>query len=379
MRVNKTEVLKTTNMGVIALSLNVIDLFAGAGGLSNGFIQAGFKVIAAVEYDNQIAETYSRNHTNTRTIITDLRKITTNRLLDLAGISSQDVDLIIGGPPCQGFSQAGKRLVDDPRNQLFREFIRVLKDIQPGFFVMENVTNLMLMKRGTIKREIINEFEQAGYTVDARILFAADYGVPQKRKRAIFLGNKYGVPNSFPKPKLFEGNYVTVRQAIGDLIELNSEIPNHETKPLNKLDKLRISYVPEGGFAPDIPAKIRPKEAKRGGFFYDWYRRLDWDKPSRTIIATDKLYHPSENRKLSVRESARLQSFSDDFHFYGSLASQYKQVGNAVPPFLANAIATEVYNLIFQVKNGKKCYRDGQIEFCFNGEGSYFQKANGGQ
>lgn len=348
------------------MALNVIDLFAGAGGLSNGFIKAGFNVIAAVEYDNQIAETYSKNHTNTRTIIADLREMTTNQLLDFAGVYPHDVDIIIGGPPCQGFSQAGKRLVDDPRNQLFREFIRVLKDIQPSFFVMENVTNLMLMKKGKIKQEIISEFEQAGYTVDARILFAADYGVPQTRKRAVFLGNKYGVPNLFPKPKFFEDNYITVRQAIGDLIELNPGIPNHETKPLNKLDKLRISYVPEGGFAPDIPLKIRPKEAKRGGFFYDWYRRLDWDKPSRTIIATDKLYHPSENRKLSVRESARLQSFSDDFIFYGSLASQYKQVGNAVPPLLANAIAEMVSNLIYQIRNGNKIYRDGQIEFCFS-------------
>ena len=339
------------------MDINVIDLFAGAGGLSKGFERAGYCIRAAIEFDKQIADTYKMNHSDTAILVGDIRNIKTEEILQEARMERDEIDLVMGGPPCQGFSQAGRRMIDDPRNTLFKEFVRVVKEIQPYYFLMENVTNLFLMKGGKIKQEIIEEFKKCGYKVDARILTAADYGVPQLRKRAIFIGNRVNQENPFPLRTHMPETYLTVKEAIGDLPARiipgvsNESIPNHETKRLKDTDYERISHVPEGGYAPDIPKEIRPKEARRGGYFYDWYRRLEWNKPSRTIIATDKLYHPSENRKLSVRELARIQSFEDSFIFYGTIASQYKQVGNAVPPKMSYAIGVAIKPNIVSRKN----------------------------
>lgn len=339
------------------MKINVVDLFAGAGGLSKGFEKAGYCIKVAVEFDKQIAETYKINHPDTAVLVGDIKNIKTEEILREARVNREEVDIVIGGPPCQGFSQAGRRMIDDPRNALFKEFVRVVKEIRPYYFLMENVTNLFLMKGGKIKAEIIEEFKKCGYSVDARILTAADYGVPQVRKRAIFIGNRVDQENPFPLSKYKPEMYITVKEAIGDLPlrlmpgEKSNSVPNHETKRLKETDLERIRHIPEGGYAPDIPKEIRPKEARRGGYFYDWYRRLEWNKPSRTIIATDKLYHPSENRKLSVREVARLQSFDDNFIFYGTTASQYKQVGNAVPPQMAYSIGDSLKPCIMRCKS----------------------------
>lgn len=329
----------------------VLDLFCGAGGLSEGFKSAGFDVVWANDIKEIFVKTYEANHPETKTVCGDLRNIKSSKIKKEIGIDS--VDVVIGGPPCQGFSAAGMRLIDDSRNQLFKEFVRVVRDFSPKWVVMENVWNLPLINKGKAKDMIIESFRNIGYDIEFGVLLAADYGVPQMRKRCFFIATRTGKNIEFPGPiyppaKLFSKEYMkkysTVRQAIGDLPPINAgehhkKIQNHVSSKLSELNLKRISHVPEGGYAPDIPKNIRPKESKRGGFFYDWYRRLSWDLPSRTIIGSGKLFHPEQDRKLTLLESARLQSFSDDYIFLGGIGQKYLQIGNAVPPKLAKAVA----------------------------------------
>jgi DNA (cytosine-5)-methyltransferase 1 len=332
----------------------VIDLFSGCGGLSLGFVNAGFDVVLATDIWEISLETHKKNLSNSKVILGDICKKEIQS--EIFSTIKSDIDVIVGGPPCQGFSSCGLRLIDDPRNSLFKEFVKMVNHFRPSIFLMENVWNLPLLNGGIAKDMILDEFKSIGYSIDYQILLAADYGVPQMRKRCVFIGNRFDGLNSFPgrnysAAQLFKkkemSEYVSVKTAIGDLPPLthgscNDSFKNHCCRRLNKLDYERISFVPEGGYAPDIPKSIRPKENKRGGYFYDWYRRLKWDEPSRTIIGSDKLFHPDQNRKLSVRECARLQSFPDSFEFFGSLNQQYKQIGNAVPPMMAFEIAKSI-------------------------------------
>jgi len=336
----------------------VIDLFCGAGGLSKGFIDAGFSVVWANDVKKTFLETYKKNHPCTAVVCGDIKKIPSEKIKK--DIGALKADVVIGGPPCQGFSAAGMRLIDDPRNALFREFVRVVKDLSPSWVVLENVWNLPIINGGKARKMIIDAFKEIGYRVGDGVLLAADYGVPQMRKRCFFIGTKTKNRIEFPGPtyppgKLFKKHemirYKTVRDAIRDLPpiengESHPEIPSHTVTKLNGLNLERITHVPEGGYAPNIPKRIRPKESKRGGYFYDWYRRLSWDLPSRTIIGSDKLFHPEQDRKLSLREAARLQSFGDDYTFTGPLRQQYLQVGNAVPPKMAKAVAKAIMKKI---------------------------------
>ncbi len=331
-----------------------IDLFCGAGGLSEGFRQAGFKIVWANDIEKTFLKTYRKNHPETLVICENIKNIPSEKIKHDIGLDT--VGVVMGGPPCQGFSAAGTRLIDDPRNALFKEFVRIVKDFKPKWFVMENVWNLPIINNGKAKDMILRAFHKIGYNVEWGVLLAADYDVPQMRKRCFFIGTSTKQKIHFPGPtyppaKLFNKEemkmYKTVKETIGDLPpishgETHPTISNHSARELNELDLKRISHVPEGGYAPNIPEKIRPKENTRGGYFYDWYRRLFWDLPSRTIIGSDKLFHPTQHRKLSAREVARLQSFSDNYVFLGSLHSQYVQIGNAVPPKMAYAVASKI-------------------------------------
>lgn len=302
---------------------HVIDLFAGAGGISCGFRQAGYEIREAVEIVEVAAETHRINFPETRVYCGDIGDYSPSTTsLD------EGIDIVIGGPPCQGFSVAGKRDPNDPRNRLFEQFVRVVKESQPHYFVMENVPGILTMSNGKVKDAIIEAFAEIGYPdVSVAILEAADYGVPQLRSRAIFVGNRHGLPNPFPSPLFAPHNYAPIEDAIGDLPawdripELNHEWTNH-SETFTK----RISRVPAGGSLYET--------------FADAYKRQYIGFPSMTIKENHggTHIHPSLDRCISAREMARLQSFPDDFFFTGGMKKAMWQIGNAVPPRLGQVI-----------------------------------------
>lgn len=338
----------------------VIDLFAGVGGMSKGFEMAGFNVILANEVDSDIAYSYKKNHKQTKVINEDITKLDINTVFS----EYKGVDVIIGGPPCQGFSQKGRRnIIDDPRNYLFKYFYEVVKTVKPQYFIIENVPNILTANNGSFKMEIFNIFEKIGYTVNSEILNAADYGVPQNRKRAFIIGNLNGKKISMPK-KI--NKKVTIWEAISDLNYLNSgegeekvdyitqptsnyqiklrmnskALYNHKATNHNPLALERIKLLPINGTKQDLPKKYLTKSIYSGT-----WSRMNKDELSVTITtrfdtpASGKFTHPFLNRAITVREAARIQSFPDNFVFYGTKTSQMKQVGNAVPPLLAKVIA----------------------------------------
>ena len=264
-------------------------------------------------------------------------------------VENKKVDVIIGGPPCQGFSIAGnigRKFIDDPRNRLFKEFVRVVEIIKPKYFVMENVARLYTHNKNKTRQEIIEDFERLGYKVECQILNSADYGVPQIRKRVIFIGSI--VRNNIKFPKKNVKTYKTVKEAIGDLPPLSSgeksDIPNHNAMKhsIQMLEKMR--YISDGGNRKEIPEPLRPKsgDARK-------YIRYNSQKPSITVTGDmRKVFHYSQNRALSVRELARIQSFPDEFIFKGKSISMQQQVGNAVPPLMAQYLAKTIKEMLIE-------------------------------
>ncbi len=318
-----------------------IDLFSGAGGLSLGFERAGFENIFSVEIEKDYCETYKTNFPDHNLIEKDITKVSNKEILSL--VRGIEVDVVVGGPPCQGFSIAGKlgrTFVDDPRNYLFKEFARVVSIVKPKFFVMENVARLYNHNKGKTRAEIIKAFEELGYDVDCKILCSADYGVAQIRNRIIFIGNRLNIKNIFPEKTVKK--YRTIKEVIDDLPKLKagekSNIPNHEAMNHTKEMLNKMSYVGDGGNRVQIPLDLRPKSGD-----VRKYIRYDSSKPSICITGDmRKVFHYEQNRALTVRELARIQSFPDTFIFKGSKISQQQQVGNAVPPLMAEAIAKQV-------------------------------------
>lgn len=342
----------------------VIDLFAGVGGLSYGFMQAGFDVVLANEIDESIAMSYSKNHPNTKMINEDITKLDIEEIFKSYANS---VDVIVGGPPCQGFSQKGKRkTIHDERNFLFRYYFKVVEFVKPKYFLIENVPNILTTENGLFKNEIITLFESIGYIVNCAVLKASDYGVPQDRKRAIIIGRLGKNRPSLPKQK---NNAVTVYDAISDLAFLNSgegnEKQNYKNSPSTNYQKTmrqntkflynhvatkhskeaikKLELIPQGKGKEVLPSSMLTKSIYSG----TWSRML-YDGQSVTITtrfdtpSSGRFTHPILNRCITVREAARIQSFPDDFIFYGSKSSQMKQVGNAVPPLMGKAIAEEI-------------------------------------
>lgn len=344
--------------------MKVADLFAGVGGLSLGFEQAGFDVAFAVEFDKDIAAAYEKNHVGTIVYNTDICKLDPHKLMNRHG----KIDVVVGGPPCQGFSQKGKRLsVKDDRNFLFRQYVRFVEALRPKFFVIENVPNIVTTANGYFKNEIIREFSELGYAVNADVFDVSDYGVPQQRRRAVFIGELGRNNVHFPIP---HGKRVTVYDAISDMPPLESgegaEIAGYRTPAANAYQRMmrsgscgvvrnhqatahsqialtRMRMIPKGMGKEVLPPEHRTKSIYSG----TWCRLLEGDVAATITTRFDtpssgRFTHPTQNRCITVREAARLQSFPDSFVFYGTKTSQMKQVGNAVPPLFANAIAKEI-------------------------------------
>lgn len=347
--------------------MNVLDLFSGAGGLSYGFEKAGFTVLLGIDNDEAALNTFKLNHKGSQVLNCDITEVSyKNEIKSLLG--DQRIDVIVGGPPCQGMSLSGPRNFEDPRNSLYLSYIRLVKEIMPKSFVIENVTGIVSLFKGQIKDHIVEEFTKMGYKVQIKILLASDFGVPQNRKRVIFIGTlEDGF--SFPEPVDFT---VTTEMAISDLPTLEYELgeseSNYLTSPKNEYQKLMrshskkvynhvaanhsdrikeiIALVPDGGNYKDLPEEFR--ETRK--FNVAW-TRFPSDKPSPTIDTGHRHhFHYKFNRVPTVRESARLQSFPDDFIFTGNKTQQFRQVGNAVPPIMAKAIAEKLLDYLLVAK-----------------------------
>jgi DNA (cytosine-5)-methyltransferase 1 len=322
-----------------------IDLFSGAGGLSLGFENANFENIFSIDLEKDYCETYKFNFPNHKLIEKDITKLSDDEILLLT--KNKKIDVVIGGPPCQGFSMAGnigRNFIDDPRNHLFKDFSRVVSLTQPKIFIMENVARLFTHNKGKTKEEIIKTFEDLGYSVDCKILCSADYGVPQIRNRVIFIGNRLKIKNKFPTKHIKK--FKTVKDAIDDLPKIKSgeksELANHEA--MNHTPEMlnKMGYITDGGNRNQIPLKFRPQSGD-----IRKYIKYDSSKPSICVTGDmRKVFHYSENRALTVRELARIQTFPDTFIFKGNKISQQQQVGNAVPPLMAKAIAKEIKKML---------------------------------
>ena len=334
-------------------NLTFIDLFSGAGGLLRGFMDAGFEPAFSVEMWEPAIETHNKNYPFVPLMNADIRTISND---DLTKYRNK-IDVIVGGPPCQGFSTIGKRLVKDPRNELVFEFIRFVDTIKPKAFLMENVRGLLSSDGGKIKSAIEEEFRRVGYTVISRVLCAADYGVPQVRNRVFFLGfrNDLDIVGTFPKKTHTKETYCTVGDAINDILGKENEIPNHIPMKHNPTVTERIKYIKEGegipkdGLPSDIAYGSRSDYAKNElKNFSHVYRRLSRFKPATTMVPGHNAFplHPIENRSLTVREAARIQTFPDDVVFCGTRQNQCIQVGNAVPVKLAFKLAKHIEEIL---------------------------------
>lgn len=343
--------------------MKVADLFSGVGGLSQGFIKAGFSISLAIEFDPAIAAAYRLNHKDTDVYNENICE------MDFEEVHKKhsNIDVVIGGPPCQGFSQKGKRLkLDDPRNFLFQRFVEFVKVFKPQYFVLENVPNIITTADGFFKNQIISAFKELGYAVSCGVLCALDFGIPQDRRRAVFLGALGTVAPELPKPN---GKSCNIVEAIYDLPFILSgegeEISNYDKEPTSDYQKdlrgtesilhnhvatnhsksalAKLALIPKGKGKEVLPKELLTKSIYSG----TWCRLLE-DGYAPTITtrfdtpSSGRFTHPILDRCLTIREAARIQSFPDSFVFYGNRTSQMKQVGNAVPPLLAYEIAKEI-------------------------------------
>jgi DNA (cytosine-5)-methyltransferase 1 len=397
-------------------TLVAADLFCGAGGLSLGFQEAGFHIAFANDINEEYANTYRLNHDGTTFFCESIEHLKAADVFKQTGLGKAEIDVLIGGPPCQGFSiNAPKRSLEDDRNHLFREYGRlVLEGLRPKVIVMENVPGMVSLDGGRFIREIYALFEQAGYRMRHMILCAAHYGVPQERWRLFFIGTILkGVEITFPEPTHFApvranftggreltwlpyiqngtrqpnlfGNvlkpFTTVKDAIGDLPVLavnegaeemeydkppateyqrqmragSPKVFNHIAGALSKQNLERVKYIPPGGSWRDIPHELLPKGMKRArrSDHTRRYGRIDPNGLSGTVLTKcdphwGSFFHYDQDRALTVREAARIQSFPDRYRFYGSRVSQYEQVGNAVPPLLAKVLANHIKRTLLQ-------------------------------
>ena len=329
------------------LTYTCVDLFAGAGGLSLGFKWAGFKSLAAVEIYDEAVETYKYNFPDVKVFKGDIKDNSLKEELcvyvqkKLKDLGKEELDVLIGGPPCQGFSLAGLRLVEDPRNNLYREFLDITKKLRPKILVMENVEGLRSFLGGRVERKIVEDMKKLGYEVNVTTLNSAWYGVPQLRKRVIFIANRIGIKNYHPAPIFKETDYKTVKDAIEDLLnepenkEFNHIFTRHKPDMVERLKK-----VPQGG-------NLYPH-------YTDAWKRPYWDKPAPTVKENHGgvHIHPILPRVMTPRELARLQSFPDSFIFKGSKKHQLVQIGNAVPPLMAKAIGISVRKMLEESEQG---------------------------
>jgi DNA (cytosine-5)-methyltransferase 1 len=353
----------------------VIDLFCGAGGLSDGFCQAGYRVLLGSDIDPVFGETYRKSHREAVFVARPIQELSSKEVFLATGLCKGQLDVLVGGPPCQGYSVNNHRRGEhDPRAGLFREYLRLVQELAPKWLVMENVTGLLSIAGGQLIKTISEEISKLGYNVQWQVLRAEDYGVPQERRRVVILANRIGAPIHFPEIEhgaKFKP-FTTIWDAIGDLPALGlvgdqdyacapqtdfqskmrvqgQKLSNHYGPKLGAANLERIRHIPSGGSWRDIPHELLPegmKRAKRSDHTKRYGRPRTTDLACTILTKCDihwgAYIHPIENRAFTVREAARLQSFADDFVFYGSMTEQFVQIGNAVPPLMALSVANAI-------------------------------------
>jgi DNA (cytosine-5)-methyltransferase 1 len=359
----------------MSLKPTAIDLFCGAGGLSEGFRQAGFQVLAGNDFNEVAGATFAATHLDAVFLPGPVQDISAKQIFTETGLAKGELDCLVGGPPCQAFSVYNRqRGLHDARSHLFKEYLRLVQGLSPKWIVMENVTGILSAGGGSTVTTIQDELRKLGYRTDFKILKAEEYGVPQERRRVVILGTRTASELAFPLPTHGKGrrDLVSIRDAIGDLPPLlNGEaksiaryasaaqgayqksmrvrsgfVQDHCAPKLSAVNLERMKYIKPGGSWRDIPVALLPegmKRAKRSDHTKR-YGRMRWDGLSCTILTKCDVHwgayiHPAQDRAISVREAARIQSFPDWFHFEGSMTDQYVQIGNAVPPLLGKAIA----------------------------------------
>lgn len=353
---------------------NIMELFAGVGGLSYGFAQMPeFNIIAANEIEKDISIAYTKNNPNVKMLNCDINNLTEEMLKTV--LNGEKIDIVVGGPPCQSYSTLGKRQMDERAN-LFKQYKRILNILKPYAFVFENVAGILSMDKGKLFKQIKFEFEEIGYDLKYKLLNSADYGVPQQRERVILVGIKGKNNFQYPEPTHGKGlkPYVTLKDAIGDLPRIKGgetkekydktieneflqfvreEGTNNVTEhsaPKNGEHLVKImEMLKDGQTKDDLPENIRPKSG-----YGNTYAKLWWEKPSTTITrnfacpSSSRCIHPRDSRAMTIREGARLQSFPDNYKFYGSDSMKRLEIGNAVPPLLSVAIAKAMLKTLNQ-------------------------------
>ena len=359
--------------------ITCVDLFSGVGGVAHGLRMTGkFEPLLVNDVDSDMCESFRLNFPEYDVVCDSIANIDFKKRF-----GRKKIDLVIGGPPCQAYSTSGKRLMEDPRAVLYHQYYRCLSELQPKMFVYENVKGLLSMAGGKLLEDLTLLFSSLGYSLQVRVLNAADYGVPQERERVIVVGLRDGIAFEYPEPThksllnsqdgdLFSDTslraHLTLEDALSDLPLINAgeTVQHYLSAPNNNFQKMMrkgagsvvldhkapnhgaslmrvIEKVPPGGLKNDIPLAYRPKSG-----FPNSYGRLWWDRPSTTITrnfgtpSSARCIHPLRNRALTTREGARLQSFPDSFQFYGSTAKKNLQIGNAVPPLLAFALGKQI-------------------------------------
>lgn len=337
--------------------LKFIDIFSGAGGLSCGLELAGLECILGIDFNQHAMDTFALNHKKAKAYCGDVTKLS-NKEIDLL-TGKQKINLVVGGPPCQGFSTVGPGDPEDSRNRLFLEFLRIVKHTRPEFVIIENVTGLLAKKNEKTLKAILKKFTDLGFVMDVRVLSAQNYGVAENRRRTIFIGSRVNSKIIFPSitndpcaTKTMK-KPVTVGDVLSDLATKSGEVFNHNIEQAqikSKLDLARIKRIPEGKgirYKEDEKKYLTPKLSlgvdwltiREGRLRQTKFQRLNRNDVSPTIMThRHGYYHPVENRYLTQREAAKIQSFPNDFKFSGPLSAQWKQIGNAVPPLLAKAL-----------------------------------------
>lgn len=345
--------------------MNAIDLFAGAGGLSVALRDSGFNIVLANEINPKFADTHKLNFPNVPILVKDINLITTEDIQQ--ELNGAEVDLVVGGPPCQGFSIFGKRRFintkdynphEDPRNFLVYQFIRIVEEVKPKFFLMENVKGFTNLDKGYFVEEVKKAFQKIGYTnIWWEVVRATDYGVPQERQRMFMIGNRIGIEFQKPEPSHYPigsgklPEYTTVGDVIMDLIGKENEINNHIPLVHKPIVAARYGYVKEGeklkvdDLPPELAVATR-KDSKTGTVanYSHVFKRLSRYKPSTTMVPGHNAFpiHPTLNRTLTPREAARIQTFPDEHVFLGTRQEQCIQVGNAVPPLMAEPFLKKI-------------------------------------
>lgn len=351
---------------------NVLDLFCGCGGMSWGLAKKGFNIVAGFDIWDIALQTYQYNHKNAKAVNLDITDAVPSEVLKNIGVEPSSIDVIIGGPPCQGFSKntpASWRFLEDPRNQLYKAYLRFVKEINPKVVIIENVAEIYNAFNGVVREEIISTLKAWGYKVDVKIINMSHYGIPQKRRRCFFFASRIGTP-SFPKKseEVLAGwdaisDLPVVNQGEGyDGMEYSSEplneyqrhlrigsdtLYNHIANIMKPTQTARIASIGPGQGLKDMPLELQVKGGYSGA-----YGRLDYTSVAATItrwvfhIGSGRFAHPREIRGLTMREAARIQSFSDDFHFLGTRNEQAGQIGNAVPPLFMEQLADNIIDAL---------------------------------